>query len=344
MDRRPDLQASSSKNQTFHFIDNRDLAASQLKMINAMRSSGSFKGNTIQRIKDPETMAAMQYSGPVMKRAIRKFLGIPETPEGIEQFNKYVNDDKDETYDHDVKFALNLVNYESVTAMGTALDMRQITKTKNIGGIALQIPKLVTKKVPAGGSLMSIYIVMPPIPMLGEGTIIGFIQVVQSNLVEGEAKKRRFEYEAREKDTKDAKGDTTPVATGWTIDRQGNPEPKNPFFGLNDDDSEGTGCRLGSDKDYAVLTDAPSCKDGKTWHPIFETYVIIKACPSYPALVNSVLTGVKWGGDGVVGSNFVWSDFEEQSTPSNNFISTIQVWNDYYAHVPEWKQVPPLKS
>lgn len=346
---------------TVPFVDQRESAMQQKKLIDTIHSvpppTGFHSPNgTIQRM------------GPLAKNLWGKFSEEQKTAfyaeHELNDTHTYFTDTKNRTHDIKVKNFYNakvkagvqagaqaevkilLPKQPPPVAIGPAYEslVKTDAKEKTVESTLLTIPQMnLEGRIVYGG--VEIRITMPPPPGLPAGTVIGFIQVVQSPLVEAEAKKRADKYKEGQEGEE----------TGWTIDRQGIPDPKNPYYGVNNDESGGSNCTLGSNTSSAVMKDAPNYQGNNIWKPRFETTAVIKACPTIPALVGTALATVEWGFDRTppsaatataAASNEViaWNPTHPQqlASPSAKFAKAVEVWNTLYAEQGDWKKIPDI--
>ncbi len=159
--------------------------------------------------------------------------------------------------------------------------------------------------------------------LLPEGTRIGFIQSVKSDLLQDDGKER---------------ADMHPKS--MAIDRQSEIRSESPFFGVTNwvldqpGKLEPSKIILGTDKTPATMTDTPVC-GGKQleWKPQFETNAVVISCP------NTMF-------EGVILSTVVWNmdvrpqqsvkdkkripklTYELRNAPTKEFLIAAKIWNE----------------
>lgn len=346
---------------TVPFVDQRESAMQQKKLIDTIHSvpppTGFHSPNgTIQRMG----LLAKNLWGKFSEEQKTAFC----TKHKLAATDPYFTDDENITHDKKVRFFNNALlkaqegqREAEAQAAAKALEAMPVptgpaytslvktdTKEKTVGLISLTIPQMDFEGVIGGGGV-NIRITMPPIPTLPEGTVIGFIQVVKSPLVTAAAKTRADRYKEEHVEEEGA---------GWTIDRQGTPDPKNPYYGVNNDESGSSNCTLGSNTTPAVMLDAPSYHGLQAWSPRFETTAVIKACP-IEALVGTALATVEWGFDrtppsaatataAALNEVIAWNPTHPQqlASPSAKFAKAVEVWNTLYAEQGDWKKIPDI--
>jgi len=203
--------------------------------------------------------------------------------------------------------------------------------TKNRTTSMFEIPPMEFEYVPQQGCL-KVKITLPPIPALGDNAKIGFIQIVQSNKLNSEALERFNMYNEKYH------------TEGWSIDRQGNPEPKHPFYGVSDDGTSGENLgSFGSAKESAVMTDCPSYSGNEQWHPIFQTRAVIMECPQYKDLEGTVLSAIEWEFQYEPNNKEIRDvKCKEISDKTDEFVRAVDIWNEKYKNNTEWVKVQKL--
>jgi len=158
--------------------------------------------------------------------------------------------------------------------------------------------KITIKYEPHGGFL-------PP------GTVVGFIQIVQSSKLDGDSKERSNDHDDK-----------------YSIDRQSVQRNLSPYFGFQNDRSHETTV-FGTEIAPAVMVDAPSYSGKDAWNPKFETSAVIIACPAFPAFKGTILSTIGWDLT-LTAKKDVNAVITHYPLPiaSKNFLQAAKIWNE----------------
>lgn len=158
--------------------------------------------------------------------------------------------------------------------------------------------KITIKYEPHGGFL-------PP------GTVVGFIQIVQSSKLQDDSKERSA-YHQNE----------------YSIDRQSVKRNLSPYFGFQNDGSH-EATVFGTETAPAIMVDAPSYSGKDAWNPKFETSAVIIACPVFPAFKGTILSTIGWNMALTANkdANAVVNHYP-LSIASKNFLQAAKIWNE----------------
>lgn len=146
---------------------------------------------------------------------------------------------------------------------------------------------------------------------LPKGTVVGFIQIVQSSKLHGDSKERSDSHENE-----------------YSIDRQSMKRNLSPYFGFQNDGSH-EATVFGTETTPAIMVDAPSYSGIEAWNPKFETSAVIIACPAFPAFKGTILSTIGWELTLTAkkDANAVVNHYP-LSIASKNFLQAAKIWNE----------------